>query len=58
MTKDAAKKIKPVDESNLAGYGLSPIAWDRALERLYEFTPKTVFGLATAEPYGATRWRL
>ena len=25
---------------------------------LYEFTPKTVFGLATAEPYGATRWRL
>ena len=25
---------------------------------LYEFTPKTVFGVATAEPYGATRWRL
>jgi Pyridoxamine 5'-phosphate oxidase len=25
---------------------------------LYEFRPKTVFGLATAEPYGATRWRL
>jgi hypothetical protein len=25
---------------------------------LYEFTPKTVFGLATAEPHGATRWRL
>ena len=25
---------------------------------VYEFTPKTVFGLATAEPYGATRWRL
>lgn len=25
---------------------------------VYEFTPKTVFGLATAEPYGATRWSL
>jgi hypothetical protein len=25
---------------------------------LYEFTPRTVFGLATAEPYGATRWRV
>jgi Pyridoxamine 5'-phosphate oxidase len=29
-----------------------PPPWD-----LYEFTVKTVFGLATAEPYGATRWR-
>lgn len=25
---------------------------------LYEFTPDTVFGVATAEPYGATRWRV
>ena len=25
---------------------------------LYEFKPMTVFGLATAEPSGATRWRL
>jgi Pyridoxamine 5'-phosphate oxidase len=25
---------------------------------VYEFTPRTVFGLATAEPYGATRWRV
>jgi Pyridoxamine 5'-phosphate oxidase len=24
---------------------------------LYEFKPKTVYGFATAEPYGATRWR-
>jgi len=24
---------------------------------VYEFTPETVFGFATAEPYGATRWR-
>jgi pyridoxine/pyridoxamine 5'-phosphate oxidase len=25
---------------------------------VYEFTPHTVFASATAEPYGATRWRL
>jgi hypothetical protein len=25
---------------------------------LYEFRPKTVYGLATLEPHGATRWRL
>ncbi|MFL5758192.1 MAG: pyridoxamine 5'-phosphate oxidase family protein [Thermomicrobiales bacterium] len=30
-----------------------PPPWD-----LYELTPKTVFGLATDEPHGATRWRL
>jgi nitroimidazol reductase NimA-like FMN-containing flavoprotein (pyridoxamine 5'-phosphate oxidase superfamily) len=30
-----------------------PPPWD-----LYEFTPKTIFGLSTAEPHGATRWRL
>jgi hypothetical protein len=24
---------------------------------VYEFTPKTVFGIATAEPHGGTRWR-
>ena len=24
---------------------------------LYEMTPKTAFGVATAEPHGATRWR-
>jgi hypothetical protein len=29
-----------------------PPPWD-----LYKFTPTTVFGLATAEPHGATRWR-
>jgi len=29
-----------------------PAPWD-----LYVFTPKTAFGVATAEPYGATRWR-
>ena len=29
-----------------------PPPWD-----LYEFKPATVFGFATAEPYGATRWR-
>jgi nitroimidazol reductase NimA-like FMN-containing flavoprotein (pyridoxamine 5'-phosphate oxidase superfamily) len=30
-----------------------PPPWD-----LYEIRPQTVYGLATAEPYGATRWRL
>jgi pyridoxamine 5'-phosphate oxidase-like protein len=29
-----------------------PPPWD-----LYEFTPATAFGVATAEPHGATRWR-
>jgi hypothetical protein len=29
-----------------------PPPWD-----LYEFTPTTAFGVATAEPYGATRWQ-
>ncbi len=29
-----------------------PPPWD-----LYEFTPTTAFGVAGAEPYGATRWR-
>jgi hypothetical protein len=29
-----------------------PPPWD-----LYVFTPKTAFGVAGAEPYGATRWR-
>jgi hypothetical protein len=29
-----------------------PPPWD-----LYEFTPRTAFGVAGAEPYGATRWR-
>lgn len=30
-----------------------PPPWD-----LYEVTPTTIFGLSTAEPYGATRWRV
>ena len=29
-----------------------PPPWD-----LYEFTPATAFGVASAEPHGATRWR-
>lgn len=29
-----------------------PAPWD-----LYEVTPMTAFGVATAKPYGATRWR-
>jgi PPOX class probable F420-dependent enzyme len=30
-----------------------PPPWD-----VYEVTPTTVYGLATGEPFGATRWRL
>jgi PPOX class probable F420-dependent enzyme len=30
-----------------------PPPWD-----VYEMTPRTIYGLATAEPYGATRWRM
>jgi hypothetical protein len=28
-----------------------------ASEHLYRFTFHTAFGVATAEPYGATRWQ-
>jgi hypothetical protein len=30
-----------------------PPPWD-----VHEITPRTIFGVATAEPYGATRWRV
>jgi PPOX class probable F420-dependent enzyme len=30
-----------------------PPPWD-----VYEVKPKTIYGLATAEPFGATRWRI
>jgi hypothetical protein len=40
---------RPVSESAPSA---GPPPWD-----LYELTPTTVFGLATAEPNGATRWR-
>ena len=30
-----------------------PPPWD-----LYEVTPRSIYGLATTEPYGATRWRV
>ena len=36
MPKDTATEIKPASEKNIAGYGLPPLAWDRALERLQE----------------------
>ncbi len=30
-----------------------PPPWD-----VYEVPPKTIYGLSTGEPHGATRWRL
>ena len=30
-----------------------PPPWD-----VYEITPRTVYGLSSGEPHGATRWRL
>ena len=32
--------------------GAGPPPWN-----LYRFTPRQAFGMATAEPFGATRWR-
>ena len=46
----------PVTERNLDGYGApaaGPPPWD-----VYRMTPTTVFALGTAEPWGATRFRL
>jgi Pyridoxamine 5'-phosphate oxidase len=36
MTKDTTTTLKPKSEQNISGYGLGPLAWDRALERLEE----------------------
>src|SRR5438128_2158336 len=34
--KDTTTELKPVSEKNIAAYGLPPIAWERAVERLRE----------------------
>ncbi|MGH9111843.1 MAG: pyridoxamine 5'-phosphate oxidase [Acidimicrobiales bacterium] len=39
--------------SELSAPAAGPPPWD-----VYEVTPETVFALGTAEPYGATRFRL
>jgi len=44
-----AGAAQPVTSAPTAG----PSRW-----YLYEFTPSTVFAVGTAEPHGATRWRL
>src|SRR5213596_373291 len=36
MPKDTATEITPVSEKNIAAYGLPPLTWDRALERIQE----------------------
>jgi hypothetical protein len=55
-----------MDETNLADlHGLDPIPRQQALEALENrlpgtcnaMTPTVAFGVAGAEPHGATRWR-
>jgi nitroimidazol reductase NimA-like FMN-containing flavoprotein (pyridoxamine 5'-phosphate oxidase superfamily) len=50
------KKLTPSSEKNLAGYGLGPLSWDRALERLeleWKLQAPPEFG-GTPEPH--THW--
>jgi hypothetical protein len=60
----------PVELTNLDRYGVPPLPWSRPRDlasnpastvsvRLQgiDFRFHTAFGVATAEPYGATRWR-
>ncbi len=42
----------PVEVTNLDRYGSPALPW-----QVYRFSFHTAFGVATAEPYGATRWR-
>ncbi len=57
----------PTDIRNLDRYGDAPLEWSRAHDsapsagpppwHVYRFTFHTVVGVATEEPYRATRWR-
>jgi hypothetical protein len=59
----------PVQVTNLDRYGSAELPWSRARDllavgppgpppwQLYRFNLHTAFGVATAEPHGATRWR-
>jgi hypothetical protein len=50
---------KPVETKNVDGYGFPELAPSAGPPpwHVYQFTFHTVFGVATAEPHGATRWR-
>jgi hypothetical protein len=57
---------QPVEVTNLDRYGSAALRWSRPHDllaagpppwHLYRFMFHTAFGVATAEPYGATRWR-
>ncbi len=52
--RDLLDKVAPDEGDPDRGQRPSagPPPWD-----LYSATPITIFGVATAEPYGATRWR-
>jgi hypothetical protein len=43
---------EPIEITNLDRYGYAELSW-----QLYRLILNTAFGVATAEPYGATRWR-
>lgn len=45
---------QPKSTKNIDGYGFPPIEFERAIAAL----DAIAFGLSTAEPYGATRWRV
>jgi hypothetical protein len=45
--------IAAMPPTDAAGRYAGPPPWD-----LHEVIPTTTYGLATAEPYGATRWRV
>jgi hypothetical protein len=59
----------PIDTTNLDRYGHSALPWSRPRHllassttvpppwQLYRFTFRRAFGVATAEPHGATRGR-
>lgn len=36
MPEGTANKLKPISEKNIAAYGLPPLSWERALERIQE----------------------
>lgn len=69
--KDDAKLQRLADAFGASAGGWHPTVTDGAFWHeysapsagpppweLYEVTPTTMYGLATAEPFGATRWRL
>ena len=49
-------KLTPVEEKNLAGYGLDSLKWERALERLQEEWKSQAPEELGGSPYPHTHW--